>query len=809
MSFLWSDIRYGVRMLIRHPSLSIASLLTLGLGIGLATAAFSLVNGALLKGLPFEDSLRIVTVPAADTARGGRLGAVAVQDVAVCLERQRVFEAIGAWRWVSLNLSWDRRDPERHSGAAMTVGALRATRVRPALGRLFRDGEDRPGADPVILIGHRLWREQFGGAPGVIGRTVIANGVARTIVGVMPDRFEFPDREQAWIPLTIDPLASARGRGPSYELIARLGDGVSLDAARQQMASIAASLAQEFPQTNTHVTFAVVPFMERVFGGRIRILLTTMLGVGVGVLLVACVNVSNLLLARALLRRRETAIRLALGAGRRRLLAQMLTESLLLATGGALLGSAINAAVTRWFVAATESNPAPFFVNFEPDARVLLFVGAITVMAALAAGLVPAWRATRGAATATLTDEGRGATGFRIGRLSGALVLAEITVSCVLLIVAGLMVKSVSQVRTTSLPFAVDGVLTAWIDLPPAQFATAADRNRVTERLTEILEAHAGIESAAMADGLPVDGSADVPVQFWGRTAAGDDDLPMAKQARVTPGYFRTFSAAVLSGRGFTAADRPDTPAVAVVNESFRRRFLPGTDPIGQRFRPGPSTADHPWLTIVGVAPDLLMQGFRSDLESGAGFYVPAAQTQMGQTLAIALRARPGAAVSVGTLRALVASLGNGLAVWNAQTMRAVVDREAMFYRVFGSIFAALGGAGLLLAAAGLYGVVSFAVARRTRELAIRAALGARRGGLVRLVMRTVTLQSGVGLALGLALGMLATAPIGPFLYQVHPRDPWVLATVVVTLGATSVAAGLLGVRRIVRLDPAVVLGEE
>ncbi len=809
LQHLWLDIRYGARMLLRHPTLSIASILTFGLGIGLATAVFSIVNGVLLKGLPFDEGDRIVLVAGTDTATRERLAGVSVHDYAVFEERQEVFESIGAFRWVSVNLSWGRRQPERFPGAALTVGVLRALRVKPVAGRLFRDGEDRPGAEPVILIGYQLWRDAFSRAPDVVGRTIVANGVARTIVGVMPERFGFPNLEQVWIPLVVDPLATARGRGPQYEVVARLRQGVSIASAQAQMASLAAGLARDFPDTNTRLSVQVMPFMERVFGPRIRVLMKAMLGVGFGVLLVACVNVSNLLLARASLRRREVVIRQALGAARRRVLAQLLTESSMLAAGGALLGAVLNAAAMRWFVAATQSNPPPFFVSFDPDGRVLLFVGGITVLAGLTAGLVPAWRTTGLGASEVLSDGNRGATSFRVGRISGALVVAEITVSCALLIAAGLMVKSVAQVRSTPLPFAVDGVLTAWIDLPGDRFPDAADRVRRIDELVARLGAAPGIESAAIADGLPADVSDEVPIQLWGMQAGTGDDLPFARKARVTPGFFRTFQVPVLQGRDFTTLDHAGREVVAVVNESFRRRFLQGGDAIGRRFRQAPPEASHPWLTIVGVVPDMLMQGFRSDRDGGAGYYVPVPQAAGVETFAITVRGPAGAAVPEATVRTIVASLDKGLAVWGMQSMRAFVDQQAMFYEVFGVFFSGLGGAGLLLAAAGLYGVMSFSVTRRTRELAIRAALGAPRGRLMRLVMRSATTQSAVGLALGLALGLLATAPVGPFLYRVHPRDPAVLATVILTLGATALAAGFLGVRRIVRLNPASVLGEE
>ncbi len=322
----------------RHPTLSVASVLTFGLGIGLTTAVFSIVNGVLFKGLPFEEGDRIVLVSGTDTARGARPSGVEVHDYVVFEESQQAFESIGAFNWVSINLVWDKGRPERFSGAALTVGALRATRVEPVLGRAFRDGDDRRGAAPVLLLGYRAWRDHFGGAPDVVGKAVWANGVARTIVGVMPEKFGFPNLEEVWIPLEIDPTATSRGRGPRYEVIARLRRGASITTARAQLSAVAARLAREFPESNGGAGVVVMPFLQRVFGARLQALCRTMLGVGIGVLLIACVNVSNLLLARASLRQREVAVRQALGAGRGRVLAQMLAEASILAALGAVLG---------------------------------------------------------------------------------------------------------------------------------------------------------------------------------------------------------------------------------------------------------------------------------------------------------------------------------------------------------------------------------------------------------------------------------------------------------------------------------------
>lgn len=805
MRRLWSDVRFGFRMLVRYPTLSVVSILTFGLGLGLTTAVFSIVNGVLYKGLPFDEAERVVLVLGTNAERNTGRGSIGVHDLVVLRERQTVFESFGAFTFLPVNMSDDRTHPERFPAGALTAGALRATRVNPVLGRAFRDGDDRPGAEPVILLGYRLWRDRFGGSPGVIGKTVRANGVIRTIVGVMPDGFAFPNREQLWVPLVLDPLATPRGTGPSYRVVGRLRHGVSMQEAQAQMAGIAGRLEKDYPATNRGLGVSVMPFVRGTLGSQFYPLLYTMLGAGIGVLLIACVNVSNLLLARASLRQREVAVRLALGAGRRRVLAQILTEVTVLAVAGAALGMLISTGTIRWFTAAVALNPPPFFITFGMDLRVLAFVAAVTVTATLLAGLLPALQATRLDVASTLKDEGRSSTGFRVGRFSGALVVAEMAVSCALLIAAGLMVRSVTQIRTIELPFAVDSITTARINLPEGQYPGLASRIAFFNQLLPKVEALSGVEAATLSDGLPAAGNGTMAIQVAGQRYLREADYPEVREGIVTPGYFRTFQTKILRGREFTERDQLGQQMVALVNESFARAYFRGGDPVGRQIRKGRGDAAGPWLTIVGLVPDMLMQGFGNAGESPAGYYIPLAQSDVGLAVNIAVRGR----VAGTALRAAVGSLDPDLALSDMRPMRRVIDEQTMFYSVFGAFFFAFGCAGLFLAAAGLYGVMSFAVTRRTREFGIRSALGARAGQLVLLVMRKALVQSVAGLTIGVALGLLAAGPLRPLLYQVNPRDPVVLVTVVVALGATGLLTGLVATRRVTRLDPVAALGTE
>jgi len=810
MRQLWPDVRYGVRMLFKYPTLSLAAVLTFGLGIGLTTTVFSVVNGALFKGLPFENADRLVGVVGTNPSRNQQRLPLGVQDLAVWRERQTVFEASGEYSVEAINLSIDDGQPERFSAGQLTVGAFDALGVAPALGRGFRPGEDQPGADPVILLGYEVWRDKFGASPDVLGRTVRANSTMRTIIGVMPEGFGFPVFERLWTPLAVDPLATARGEGPNYGFLGLLKPGVSVGEAQAQATTVFGELEKENPTTNEGLSALVMPYAEQFLGPDLYALLYTMLAAGIGVLLIACVNVSNLLLARASLRQREVAVRLAIGASRSRVVLQMLTEVIVLAAGGAVVGVLLSSGAMQWFLSAIAVNPPPFWITFELDYRVLLFVLGVTAAASVFAGAFPALQATGTNVAAAVKDDSRGSTGLRIGRLSGVLVVAEIAVSCGLLIAAGLMIKSVVQLRNVPMPFAVDDVLTARIRLPRTDYPDDAACIRFYEALLPRLQAVTGVEAATLSDGLPAAGNGALDIAVEGQTYATDRDYPIVREGIVTPGYFDTFETPLLQGRTFTPADRGDAELVAIVNESFVRVHFPDGQALGRRIKKRPTTTpDNPWLTIVGVVPDLILEGISNQGASPVGYYIPIAQSDVTNFVSIAVRARRDPAALAPLVRAAVAGLDRNLAIYEVLTMRQVIRRQTWFYTVFGSFFVAFGCAALFLAVAGLYGVMSFSVTQRTREIGIRTALGAQGGQLVRLVMSRATIQLVVGLALGAALGLLASAPLRPLLYQVQPRDPQVLALVPIALAAASLLASFLPARRAARVDPVIALAAE
>jgi putative ABC transport system permease protein len=809
MDRLFGDLTSGVRMLFRYPTLSLGAILTLGVGIGLSTTVFCVVNGGLFKGLPFPNADRIVAVFSTNPGQGQPRLPIVVHDLAVLQSRQTSFDAIGAYGAGPYNLSVEEGRPERFQGGQLTLDAFRALGVQPILGRGFQEGDDQPGASNVVLLGHDLWRDRYGSAPDIVGKVIRANGSQLTIIGVMPEKFAFPIRETLWVPLRIDPLATPRAQGPRYPVVGLLKKGVSPSQATAQLATIASQLERDFPETNRGVGAGAIPYVESFLGTEIFAMLFTMLGAGIGVLLIACVNVSNLLVARASLRRREVAVRMALGAARGRIIRQHLTEVTVLAIAGAAIGILLSIAGMRWFTSSLSVNPPPFWITFELDHRIMLFVLGLIVLSSLFAGGLPALQASRVSAGAALKDDSRSSTSGRFGRFSSALVVAELAVSCGLLIAAGLMIKSVVQLRTVPMPFAIEHVLTARVDLPRNEYPDSPASIRFFEQLLPRLQAVPGVEAATLSDGLPAAGNGSIPVQIPGKAYPQQSDYPLAREGIVTPGYFQTFQTTVINGREFNTSDNASGQPVAIVNESFARAHYPGMDAVGRQFkriRPGKT---EPWLTIVGLVPDLLMEGIGNNGASPVGYYIPIAQSDVANGVRIAVRTRGDAVALTPLLRSAITALDSNLAIYEVSSMRRVIDRQTWFYTTFGTFFMSFGICALLLAAAGLYGVMSFAVTQRTREMGVRSALGAKGAQLVTLIMRRSVVQLAVGVALGLALALVASGALRPVLYRVDPRDVTVFAGVITMLVVVSLLASLLPARRVARIDPVKALATE
>jgi predicted permease len=550
----------------------------------------------------------------------------------------------------------------------------------------------------------------------------------------------------------------------------------------------------------------VWPYIDRFFGPDVASILYTMLGAVFGVMLIACANVANLLLARTAVRAKEIAVRTALGASRRRVVAQLLAESFLLAVVGTALGLAVAYVGIDLFNRSIVDTDPPFWIDIRLDPTVLMFTAGLTLVATVASGLVPALQASRADINEILKDESRGSSSLRIGRLSRMLVVGEIAVSCGLLVASGLAIKSIVNLKTTDYGFATDSVFTARLGLFESDYPDEATRARFFDELQRRLRTIAGGEAVTITSNLPSSGSGGGRLEVEGRTYANDQDYPSTRQVSVAPGFFDTFGRQLLGGRDFADADGLDAPRVAIVNESFAAKYFANDDPIGRRIRLRGPDGDAPWITIVGVAPDMYIGGIEN--REPEGFYTPLAQNPP-QFASLAIRAAGAPMALTAAVRDEVTKVDADLPLYWVRTMRRSIDENNWQYQVFGSLFMAFGFAAMFLATVGLYGVMSFAVSRRTQEIGVRMALGASGRSVLQLVLRQGLWQIGIGLAIGVLLAGGLARLIVIIMLGVQPWDPQVFAIVVASLSAAALLACVVPARRAMRVDPMVALRYE
>jgi predicted permease len=657
-----------------------------------------------------------------------------------------------------------------------------------------------------VVLGYSAWRDQFGSDRSVIGREVRVNGEPGTVLGVMPEGFAFPDRSEVWVPFRDDPLVTARGQGRFATVYGRLKDGVTRDQAQLEFAAIADQLAQEYPETNEAIGSRLETPIEANMDSELNLVFGAMMIAVLFVLLVACANVASLLLARAAMKSREAGIRVAMGGSRLRVMLPFLAEALVLAAFGAVLGIGIAYVGVDWFDTVTDPSRTgrPWFMQFKVDWPILGFVMGLTVLTALAAGVAPAWKMSKTDVNSVLKDESRGSSGLQVGRISRILVIAEVALSCALLVGAGLMTKSMVNIGQVDYPYLTDGLFTARVGLFEADYPEVADRQRFWTDLRNELQISPQISAAALTTALPQNGPNRGGIAIDGSEFAEDRDLPRVNWAMVSPGYFEALGSEVLSGRDFVDQDDVASERVAIVNQPMVDRHFGGQNPIGRRFRAGASDT-LPLITVVGVAPDLDFQSAQNTMApefDPSGYYVPLAQHD-AQFVSIAAQPNAGEAMALtGDIRTAVRRVDPDIPIYYAFSQAEVIDRAIWFYGVFGTVFVVFGLAALFMASVGLYGVLSFAVTRRTQEMGIRMALGAGSQQVIGLVARQGATQLGVGLAIGLALAFGLTRLIGLMMYNVDPQDPVVFAGVLGVITVVGMAAAVFPARRATSVDP-------
>lgn len=800
MDALLRDIKLGLRTLRKSPGLSAVSILALTFGIGLTTMMFSIVYGALLKGLPFDEGDRFAIVFRANPQDNIDRQSLSIQDYVDVREVQRSFSHFEAFTGGTMNVSGQDR-AERYSGNWASAGLLEMTGVQPILGRTFRPGEDAPGGAKVVVLSYAMWRDRFGRDPNVLGTTLRVNSEPFEIIGVMPEGFRYPDNGALWLPLQTDPLATPRGEGAFVQVVAKLNPGVTMDAATAELATIFGRLAAEHPQSNKDFTAFAMPFVHGSIGDEPVQLLYTMLGAVFFVLLIACANVANLLVDRAAHRSKEVGVRAALGASRGQIVRIFLAEAFVLALVGTALGIVLAKLGMDAFTRAIADTDPPFFIQIDLYPPVLLFAIGVSFLATLLSGLIPAYQASRSDLAEVLKDESRGASSLRIGKLSKALVVFEIALSCGLLVASGLMIKSVVKANSRDTGFAMANVFTARVGFP-AGYTDTLMQAQFFEQLAERSATLPGAIATSVSSGLPAaqQGFGQDGVMLEGKSYERGSDVPSARFGSVSPGFFETLEIPVRQGRGFAASDRAGALEVAIVNERFVRQHFPDGDVLGRRVRLGGLESQAPWLTIVGVIPDLFAGN--PDDPRPPLLLRPFAQAR-SQFAYVSVRTAGDPMAFTAPIRETVASINPDIPIYWPMTLEQAVAEPLWFVRVFGTMFAIFGLVALFLASIGLYAVMSFAVSRRTREVGIRMALGASPGRVVSLIFRGGLWQLGLGLGIGLVLAAGVSRLLDVVLFDVQPLDPVVFALVATTLAVTGAVACLLPARRATQVDPA------
>ena len=703
----------------------------------------------------------------------------------------------------TVNLADTDQRPERFLGAFVTWNALGQTGARPVLGRVFQPGEDAHDAPPTIVLGYDVWQNRYDADPDILGKTVRANGRMHAIIGVMPRGFKFPFDSYVWVPLGMNATELNRREGFFLEVFGRLKPGVSIDRAGTDIATISHRLAEEFPLTNAGITSEIGLFTEEYMPPQITAVLWAMLVAVFGILLIACANVANLLLARAATRSKEVAVRTALGARRSAVIRQLLVESLVLALIGGALGVGLSYVGINAFNLWIIDIQKPFWIEIALFPAVLVFAIVVTLLSSLVAGTYPAFKASESGVSEILKDGSRGSS-LRMGKFSAALVVGEIAVSCGLLIAAGFMVKSIVNVRNLDRGFESENVLTARVGLNEIDYPDSERWRQFHEQLLVELSALPGVQTAALTSDLPMSGAG----QFWygveRENYVTDRDYPFANRSVITARYFDTFGVTVLEGRGFTDQDGAPNIPVAIINESFARRHFSEGSAVGERLRFGRSDSEQPWLSIVGVVPDMYVGGgvggIGSDDRDQEHVYIALAQNpRRFMSMAIKVAGDPFAVAP--PLRDLVTGMDPNLPIYDVDSMEGVIETNTWAFGLFGSLFAMFGVMALFMAAVGLYGVMAFSVERRTQEMGIRMALGARPLDIVNLVLTKGGRQLAIGIAIGLTLGVALSSPLRFVLFNVNATDLTVYGAIVVTLAFAGTVACIIPARRATRID--------
>jgi putative ABC transport system permease protein len=817
---LWQDLQFAIRLLIKDKWFTLVATVALALGIGVNATVFTFVNAVLIRGLPFDNADQIMALNSRDPVRDRNMG-VSYLDFKDWSAATRSFSGLSAFTFSTMNVSDEGRAPERFSGAMLSANLFKVLGQAPVLGRDFLPEDDRPGSAAVVILSSSIWKNRYGGDPAIIGRTIRVNDVPSVVIGVMPEGFKYPGNADLWQPLaTIRELETQKRNQRGFEVIGRLAPGASLEQAKAEMIGIGQRLSNDFPDTNKDIQPQVQTINQRVNGGPIRAVFLSLMGAVAFVLLIACANVANLLLARSAHRSREIAVRVSIGATRWRIVRQLLMESVVLAVISGLLGLALSTIGIRIFDNATQEVGRPYWIQFTMDGTVFAYLAVVCLGTGIIFGLAPALHVSKTDVNEILKEGGRsGAAGIRVRRWSGGLIIAELALTLALLAGAGFMIRNFLTLYRLDLGIDTSKMLTMSLALPDRKYPSIEQRLAFYQQLQERLQANSQFRGVTVASNGPMQGGFARQLAVDGRPLADGEQPPTVTMLTVDPRYFETLGLPITRGRAFTIADGTPGQESAIINTRFARMHFPNEDPIGRRIvlsidlaggaPPAGGIPTSLTATVVGIVPNVRQRDFAA-AETDPVAYLPYRMDPRAFMILLA-RAEGDPTSLTALLREEVRAVDADLPLFNIRTMDESLAQARWPFRIFGTMFAIFAFIALMLSAVGLYAVTAYSVSQRTQEIGVRTALGAESKQVMWLFLRRAMFHLGIGLTIGIAgaFGVGQIFESTDLLIQTNGRDPATIASIAALLTVVALVASVFPARRATRLDPVIALRRE
>jgi len=811
---LFRDLRFAARLLVKDRWFTFMAIVVLALGLAANNTVFTIVNAILLRNLPLPNPDQIMWVGTRD-AQGRDLG-VSLRDFEDWRASARTLSGVTFMFNGSFNVGNEGLIPDAVPGAYASANLFKMLRVSPVMGRDFSAEEDTPGTGLVVLISDSLWRQRYGGDRTIVGKTIRIIDAPGTIIGVMPPGMNFPFNADIWIPAGAMPAAiqnqprEARG----YFAVGRLADGVTVEQSRAELQAIGKRLTDQYPKTNKDLWPRVDPFVERILGPQIAVLFWSLMGAVAFVLLIACSNVANLLLARAARRSGEMSVRVAVGASRWQIVRQLLLESILMAFIAGGLGLLLSITGIRWFAAEAQNVGVPYWMVFTMDWRTFAFLLVLCLATGVIFGLAPALHASKTNVHEMLKEGGRtGTGGVRARRWTGSLVVVQIALTLVLLAGGGLMLRSFLAMYRMDIGIQTARIITSGMIIPARKYPGWEDRTRFLQAVDDQFASVAGIDAASTTSAIPFGGGAVRQLEVDGRAGTPGVRLPEVTMLSVGSRYFDAIGVTLMRGRPFTNSDGTAGQQVAIINQRLAETYFKGQDPVGRPIRlsqdiPGGQPAQ--WLTVVGLAPNVRQRNNNQERDPDAVAYIPHRQnTTMARAAVVVARTRTDPAQATRLLREAMQAVDPDQALQTPRTLDDALAQNRWFLRVFTTMFAVFALMALVLSAVGLYAVTAYAVTQHTRDIGVRMVLGAQSGQVIWLFLKRSLVQLAIGLAVGLAAAVAVGRVLQSFLVQTSTHDPVTLVSIVALLTVVAIAACLGPARRATRLDPLTAIRHE